>query len=490
MINKKLENLNRQNFSRKNFGGQEKTQGYLLIQVLVFGSIGVMIVGALIGWGNTAFKLSDFLVARERAFQVAEAGIDYYRWHLAHSPKDFQDGTATSGPYIHIFEDKLGNQIGKFTLNIIPPMVGSTIVTVQSNGLIDGYPNVKRTIEAKYAIPSLAKYAFVANSAMRFGEGTEVFGPIHSNGGIRFDGLAHNLVTSAQASYHDPDQDTGLEYGVHTHKLPVDTFPPTSVPSRTDVFATGRQFPVPAVDFTGFTADLAQIKADAKTAGKYFASSGGLGYRVLLKIDKTFDLYKVNSFTSVDRNCTNSGNQTGWGSWSVDRETKIGNYPFPVNGLIFLEDNVWVEGKINESRLTIASGVFPESANTNTSITVNKDLLYTNYDGRDVLSLIAQNNINVGLFSDDDLEIDGALVAKTGRVGRYYYTSSCGSSYKRSKLTLFGMIATNLRYGFAYTDGTGYNVRNITYDGNMLYGPPPSFPLTSDKYQILSWREI
>ncbi|MCX6714149.1 MAG: hypothetical protein NTV48_03560, partial [Candidatus Vogelbacteria bacterium] len=105
-------------------------------------------------------------------------------------------------------------------------------------------------------------------------------------------------------------------------------------------------------------------------------------------------------------------------------------------------------------------------------------------------SLIAQNNINVGLYSEDDLQIDSALVAKTGRVGRFYYTHDCDNEYIRAKLTLFGMIATNLRYGFAYTDNTGYTIRNITYDGNLLYGPPPSFPLTSDKYQILTWREI
>ena len=52
------------------------------------------------------------------------------------------------------------------------------------------------------------------------------------------------------------------------------------------------------------------------------------------------------------------------------------------------------------------------------------------------------------------------------------------------------MIGTNLRYGFAYTDGTGYVTRNITYDGNLLYGPPPSFPLTSDQYTTISWREL
>jgi hypothetical protein len=139
---------------------------------------------------------------------------------------------------------------------------------------------------------------------------------------------------------------------------------------------------------------------------------------------------------------------------------------------------------------TIASARFPENPATYTSLTVNSDLLYTTYNGQDVLALIAQNNINVGLYSANVEQIDAALVAKNGRVGRYYYNSNCGSSYVRSTLTLNGMIATNQRYGFAYTDGTGYTTRNLNYDTNLLYNPPPSFPLTSNQYTLISWEEI
>jgi len=57
-------------------------------------------------------------------------------------------------------------------------------------------------------------------------------------------------------------------------------------------------------------------------------------------------------------------------------------------------------------------------------------------------------------------------------------------------LSLFGMIASYGRYGFAYTDGTGYTTRHISYDANLLYAPPPNFPLTSDQYSILSWQEV
>ena len=142
------------------------------------------------------------------------------------------------------------------------------------------------------------------------------------------------------------------------------------------------------------------------------------------------------------------------------------------------------------ARLTIASARFPENPTTNTSITVNTNVRYTTYDGQEALALITQNNINVGLYSDNVLQIDGALVAKNGRVGRYYYASQCGTTYIRSTITLNGMLATNQRYGFAYTDGTGYQTRNLNYDANLLYGPPPSFPLTSNQYVLISWEEV
>lgn len=477
-------------------------KGYILIQAIVYSTIGIILIGALITWAGTNTRSAREGATREEAFQIAEAGIEYYRWHLAHAPLDFQDGTGVAGPYVHPYKDKLEQVIGQFTLTITPPPIGSTLVVIRSKGEVSGFSTLARTIEARLAVPSLAKYAVAANDNMRFGSGTEVFGPIHSNKGIRFDGLAHNVISSSLSSYNDPDHSGGDEYGVHTHVSPTDPLPPTAIPTRTDVFESGRQVSLPAIDFTGFTADLAQIKADAQASGLYFSSSGSQGYNIVLKTDDTFDLYRVTSLLSTPSSgCTDYLSQTGWGTWSINAQTFMANYPISANGLIFVEDNVWVRGTISTARVTIAAGRFPESPATNASITVNEDIYYTNYDGSDVIALIAQNNINVGMASDTNLNIDAALVAKNGRVGRYYYrpngnwpstggSTRCSPYHSRNSITLFGMIATNQRYGFAYTDNTGYITRNITYDGNLLYGPPPSFPLVGDQYQVISWTEI
>jgi len=471
-----------------------KKNGQILIAAIIFGSIGVIVISGLIGWAAINIRASRQALIREKAIQIAEAGNDYYRWHLAHSPQDFQDGQAAPGPYTHDFYDKNGNIIGQFILDITAPPAGSTVVSIKSTGKASSDTTVSRSILTRLAKPSLAKFAVVANDVMRFGEGTEIFGPVHSNNGIRFDGLSHNIISSAVASYDDPDHSGSNEFGVHTHIAPTDPLPPNPVPNRTDIFQAGRQFPIPAVDFTGITADLAQMKTDAQASGFYRSGSGNLGYHVVLKTDDTFDLYRVTSLVNPPSGCTNSQSQTGWASWSVNNQQLIGNYPFPQNGLIFLEDDVFVNGQINTARLTIVAALLPDNPTTRKNITINNDLLYTNYDGQDVIALITQNNINVGMVSEDDLRIDAALVAQNGRVGRYYYrppgsSSRCSPYHIRQILTLYGMIATSQRYGFAYTDGNGYQTRNIIYDANLLYGPPPSFPLTSDQYQTILWEE-
>lgn len=471
-------------------------KGYIILTLLLVISIFVPLLLVFVGWSVTSLRVVERTLQREVAFHIAEAGIDYYRWHLAHDPEDFQDGTGLPGPYVHQVNDKNGTPIGSFSLDITEPPIGSTLVTIESTGTTLADPDVSRTIRTQLAVPSLATYAVVANAAMRFGEGTEVFGPIHSNGGIRFDGFIHNIISSAKETYTDTDSDacTGSSWGVHTCLSPADPAPNLEPSARPDVFAVGREYPVPQVDFSGIINDLSEIKTAAQADGHYYGDSGASGYHIVLKTDDTFDLYRVDSMVSAPSGCYSS--QADWGTWSVNSETLLGNYANPNNGLIFIEDDVWVDGQIDGARITIAAGAFPDNVSTRKSITVNDDLLYTSYDGTDVIALIAQKNINAGMVSADTYRIDAALVAQNGRVGRFYYSppsywyNRCSPYHSRSEITLYGMIATNNRYGFAYSNNTGYTLRNIIYDGNLLYSPPPNFPLTSESYQILSWEEV
>lgn len=497
----------------RNFHSEKKQNGQVIIPALVFGSVAIIVVTGFLSWASLNLRLSRQIAEKEQSLQIAEAGNDYYRWHLAHAKTDYQDGTGGAGPYVHEFRDKDGNVVGTFALEITPPSTGSTMTTIKSTGKVNGDVTTERHVQTRLAIPTIAKYAVASNSEVRFGTGTEIFGPIHSNGGIRFDGFAHNVVSSAKETYTDPDSPNDRAFGVHTHIAPADpTIPPSplplpAVPVRPDVFEAGREFPVPAIDFAGLTPDLQTMKTDANASGIYLAPSGRKGYHLVLRNNNTVDIYRVNTLTSPAWNCQNQeGANSYWGTWTISSETFLRNSTLPANGLVFVEDDAWVDGVVNNSRVTIAAARFPDTDSTRASITINRNLTYTNYGASatttgtctgstDSVGLIAQRNINIGLGSADNLRIDAALIAQYGRVGRYYYNSNyCGSNSLRDSVTLFGMIASNTRYGFSWSCSgdycSGYDIRNISYDARFLYCAPPSFPLTSDQYETISWDEV
>lgn len=487
-------------------------RGQILIQSLVLSGLAVVFITVLVNLALYNVNTANLEFYSEQAFQIAEAGIEYYRWHLAHNPADYTNGTGQPGPYTIAYADKSGAAIGEYVLTITPPPAGGTLVVIRSTGKVYAEPKALRTIEAKLAIPSFATYAILANDDIRFGVGTTVSGPVHSNKGIRFDGTANNIVTSSLPDYNDPDHSGTVEFGVHTHRdpppatstvnnnfIPAEA-PPSTLQNRTDVFLAGRQFPVPAVDFTGLMATLSQIKTSAQSGGLYFPDSGAQGYEAVLRPDDTVAVYKVQSLVPKPGGCSNLVSDKDWGIWSIQATTTVGTYPIPANGLVFFEDHVWVSGQVNTARVTIASARFPQNPATETSITVDTDLLYTNYDGQDAIGLMAQNDFNVGLYSKDNLRIDGAIVAADERVGRHYYRAPsgqqqyCGPEAMRNKITLYGMLVTNQRYGFSWTCSgvycSGYNIRDILYDPNLALNPPPGFPLTSSQYEVISWEEI
>src|SRR3989338_6861017 len=129
----------------------------LILAIIITTLVGVL-GSASSSLVTVEIKKSKEKVAAERAFEIAEAGIEYYRWHLAHDQDDFQDGTGSPGPYIHEFKDKDGIVIGSYTLTITPPEIGSTVVTIKSTGVLNVDPNIKRSVEARLGISSWAKF--------------------------------------------------------------------------------------------------------------------------------------------------------------------------------------------------------------------------------------------------------------------------------------------------------------------------------------------
>lgn len=478
-----------------------KQKGAISVYVLMMASIAVTTLTSLAIFVASSQKSSSNEVTRQKALQIAERGVYYYRWYLAHNLDgksqtqviDFwQNGNpiGVGSDYNQVVTDFDGTEIGEFQLSVDDPDPDSTIVSIEVTGWTYRNPSITKTIKVRFRKESWSEYSVLANDYMRFGEGTVVYGPIHSNNGIRFDGTANNVVSSSKATFIDPDINQ-IKPGVWT-----------SQPDESQVFLAGTEYPVAEIDFNSITSDLNYIRTEASNNGTYLHDDyitqqacyyqwmGGwppswqqvcyeqhvdiLGYHITLKTDDTFVVTKVLDYSTS--------------RFNILEESDPEIFSLPDNGLIFADKNVWLDGQINTAQLTIASADLDGSYDTN--VYINNDIKYTNYDGSDIIGIIAEDNIRVGLYSEDNLEIDAALLAQKGSVGRDYYSGwSISSWVYRDEITIVGSIATNKRYGFAYTDGTGYNTRNLYFDNNLIYYPPPYFP-TGDEYELDQWEEV
>lgn len=496
-------------------------QGSALALVLVMVAIVSIILTSLLTYVSSQLNYSNDRVERERAFQIAEAGVYYYRWYLAHqvstrNPQqlsDFwqnEDPIGVDSPYEAEFKDPEGGGIGRYMLEVERPALGSTIVIVKSTGWTYAKPTAKRIVQVRFRRPSWSEYVVLANDNMRFGQGTTIVGKIHSNKGIRFDAIATNIVSSSLPQYDDPDHCEVAwrwvngnqvcdfskdEFGVHTHvnvppgsgvneSFRASEAPPNPIPSRPDVFQSGRIFPASQMDFGSVVSDISFMRSQANV--KY--DNTGKGRFIKLYANGTMDVCKVNSINALTNSISNFSKNSGSGTCNSCSGTCLTNLAIPNNGIIFVANNIWLEGTINNKKITIVAAELSDEpgylgGNKNVYLGTN-NLLYTNSDGRDIIGIIAQKDIEVIRNSLTNLTIDAALLAKDGRVGRLYY-----DGIRKNSITINGSITTNLRYGFAYTDNTGYDIRNLNFDNNLLYFPPPYFP-TGTEYFIDLWDEL
>ncbi|MBI4128137.1 MAG: pilus assembly PilX N-terminal domain-containing protein [Parcubacteria group bacterium] len=446
----------------QNSKGKRQNKGSSLIITIVFVAVFGLLLAGLAQVTTTQLRVGTQRQEFIQAFEIAEAGLNYYRWHLAHDPEDYYDNNdpgTSPGPYIHSYKDNGGVTIGRFELTITPPGNGSTIVRVRSVGYLLDALTKKRTLEALFGIPSFADNLFLINGAVAFSSTATVSGTIHSNSGIRFDGVTDNFVESAVATYQclpqhgcNPAQE---KPGVWGSGGPQSFF----------------RFPVPAIDFAAVTSDLSELKTLAQAEGFYRGTISQPGYHVTLRTDSTFDLWQVNSIYS---------------SKTIRTQAFLGNFPYPATQLLFFEDDVWVDGTI-DGRLTIVAAKLPSGGNPD--IIINNNILYAQRDGSDVLGLIAQRNVQVRRNAPDILFIDAVMLAQTGKV---FY--DVGSGTLKDELHVYGSILSSESPYFkalAANGGviSGYELTFYTFDGNLFFGPPPHFP-TTGQYERISFEEI
>jgi len=463
----------RHQFQETNFVRQE---GMMLLYMIILIFLFFILILPITNIVSQKMQILRAAVSKEQSLQIAEAGINYYQWYLAHFPNDYQDGTGHAGPYIHDYIDfDTQNNIGKFSLNIIPPLTGSTIVTIISTGWTNNNPTSTRTITAKYGIPSIAKYAFLSNDIIWIGSNETVSGQFQSNNGVRFDGISNAPIQSAKSTYVCPSSQ-GSPCPVTKNGVWG------SAPQYVQNFW---QFPVPAIDFSSLTSNLATMKNSAQSGGIYLPPSNKQGYSLVFNNTGTVTVYKVTSLLS---------NPTGWDTNGVAHNERVDynnrtlqfTQAIPANGIIYVEDKTWVEG-IVKGRVTVAAALLPYNPSTAPTIYIPKNITYLSKDGTNVLGLIAQKDLVVTYNAPNNLEIDAALISQNGGTQFFYYPNNIKNS-----ITIFGAIMTFSQWTWTWVNGSnnvvsGYRNTYSNYDSNLLYSPPPFFPFSSSEYQLLSW---
>lgn len=446
--------------------------------ILLAGTLFLAYAAGLAGFAIANTKMAALHNNKITAMSIAEAGINYYMWHLAHNPDDFCDGATCSGsgpfgPYSHTFKDQTGQEIGTYELTITPPTLGDATVLIRSVGRVRG-TTPKKTIVAQLGMPSFTKYTLLVNqSELWIGNNETINGSVFVNGsGMRMDGSISGNASSTEETYQST---WGEKPGIWTHPDYLSTA----------FFGGDKSFPVPPVDFNKLAVDMTNIRNEARdiNEGDYYGPSGVYGYHIILN-ESNYTICKVRNYESrttrsnhlsiTSENCTGTG---------------LGIKSYPEKGVIFTEDNVWVNGTINNQRITIvAADPEASSLNQKKKIIIPDNIRYTNFDGTDKIGLITQTDILLTRDAPAQMEIDAAMIAAEGEIKIQNYSEIKAGG----KIKVYGSMAHNTGLIWTYASGNtivaGYPTTETVMDNHNVLTPPPKFPKTGS-YQILSWRE-
>lgn len=448
------------------------TSGGILIMTLVFVVMFAVIFTAIAGLVNRTYHESVLQAQDETAFQIAEAGLNYARWRLAHDPDNFSTETKT-------VTDQLAGDIGSYAVEFTPPAFGSTVVLITATGTTTDQLDRSVVLRARYGRSSLARFAAITNEDVWYGG--IMSGAVHANGGIRMDGTSDSLMTSAQETYT-----------CQTHHG-------CSNEAKPGVWGSGQkaelwQYPVAPVDYNSLSSDLVSMKTAAQNANNYYGPSGMFGYQIVFNVDNTYTISKVKT---KGPNVWSWWSTTNWQNTSHDVGTTelVATKPVPSGGIIFVADTLWINGTVVD-RVTVAAGVFPDTPAANVDIIVNGNITYGGvHDGTRTLGAIAQRHILIPWSgAPATMTMEGAFIAQKGSFHRRYYANCCGTQahYLKTSLTRYGMVASNGVPATSWVSGStitsGFQSGTSAYDSHLLYGPPPYFPVNG-QYEFISWEE-
>ncbi|NLE73957.1 MAG: hypothetical protein GX604_04925 [Actinobacteria bacterium] len=486
----------------------QKEHGYVLALVMLVLMAMAIMSSVLV----TQISISQQHVARDRAYTqsltVAEAGLNQYLWMVASgSSADMNDfkipGDPTPDDRHHIYEltDPYNGEIlGRYAMQVTPPSAADSRVTVRVTGMANSPTEVPRTIEAHLGRPAFSEYILLVDEQVYIGGPADRIwhGKTHSNTGIRIETAEIvDSITCALSSYEYTSGNR--KPGIWSQNLPV------NCPSK-----SYWHFPVPPIDFDIVTSDFSRLSSlaigDANLP--YVSGSGYLGWYIKLLPNQQYRVARVKKEVE-NRSIWNASTYDYGGTLETEPLSAARNYP--PNGVIYVNDNVWIEGTGLHGRLTVASSGQLNSGQAGqkqTTINVVGDIIYAQKDGSAAVGLIAQKDIKIPMYApwrksctasnrnQLNLDIDAALISQKGKEYVSYDSTGNASAWgpRRGTLTFYGSVSsfdTPYRRTDTRSDGhyAGFFEGVNTYDNFLLYNPPPHFPKVGT-YQILDWTEL
>ncbi len=284
--------------------------------LIIIAAISIILL-AVVQFVASNIRYSSYVEEKEKAFHIAESGIYFYRWYLAHEVEgknqdeinDFWDGDplGLDEDYIKDYLDNNGEKIGETKIDVSLSGGDYNIVEVTSTGYSTNKPDIKRTIKATLRRSIWSDFAVISDGIVCFDKYWTINGKVMGNSGVHFDGVGNNIVVAGVSSYDD-DNPLHTAYngkdGVWTSwAYDADHGCNYNTEKSSCVFNAGTKFPAPKKDFTGVTAYMQTIRTEAKkpggttvnnctSTGCYFDNSSE-GRRIILKSSDTFYMCPV-----------------------------------------------------------------------------------------------------------------------------------------------------------------------------------------------------
>lgn len=466
-------------------------RGVTVMLVIAFMGIFLLIMGTITGYAFEQSKYGRALYGREQALGIAEAGLEYYRWFLAHNPSILVSGAGLTSPYTYTVSDPEGGTLGSATVTATANLQCGIVQSIDltSKGTSNLNPGFPRTIAVRHMRPSVAQYSYLLNGNVWFGGSNVGAGPYFSNGGIRMDGQnGSSTVSSSVATW-----------------TCTPSFGCSPSQSKPGVWGSGNstlwQYPVASIDFNGMTTNLSTLKGYAQASGLYFydASVSGVaskGFHLVLNSNGTITVYKVTGTTGINNSYHIDDGQFYTDYDIIANQTLLGTYTPPSTcSLIYVQGTLWIDGTASGKYTVVAAD---PSTSFDPDALLSGNISYATADGSTGLTVIAEHSVRVPLDSSDTFSMRGVFVASNGYFGRDYYDpGSIPSAYAsyalQSQITITGSIVSKNTPVLCWSDGTqcvqGYTNRTNAYDRILAFQPPPFTPVISTDYSFVLWRE-